>query len=107
VPIIDWLNRDRTIAIGVGWSGNGVGPSVVGARMLASMALGRDDEWSNAGLVSAPVKHFPPDPIRYLGAHLVRQAIIRKERAEALALRPGRISVALSRLAPSGLEDKS
>jgi glycine/D-amino acid oxidase-like deaminating enzyme len=107
LPIIDWLNKEKTVAVGVGWSGNGVGPSVVGAKMLASMVLGRDDEWSNAGLVSAPAKHFPPDPIRYIGAHLVREAIIRKERAEALAIRPGRISVALSNLAPSGLEDKS
>jgi glycine/D-amino acid oxidase-like deaminating enzyme len=107
LPIIDWLNRDRTIAVGVGWSGNGVGPSVVGGKMLAAMVLGHDDEWSNAGLVSAPARYFPPDPIRYVGAHLVREAIVRKERAEALEIRPGRISVALSNLAPSGLEDKS
>lgn len=107
LPIIDWLNREKTIAVGVGWSGNGVGPSVVGGKMLASMVLGRDDEWSNAGLVSAPAKHFPPDPIRYVGAHLVREAIVRKERAEALGIEPGRISTALSSLAPSGLEDKA
>jgi glycine/D-amino acid oxidase-like deaminating enzyme len=107
LPIIDWLNKDKTIAAGVGWSGNGVGPSVVGARMLASMVLGRDDEWSNAGLVSARARRFPPDPIRYIGAHLVREAIIRKERAEALGIEPSRIAAALSSLAPSGLEDKS
>lgn len=107
LPIIDWLNKDKTIAVGVGWSGNGVGPSVVGGKMLASMVLGRDDEWSNAGLVSAPAKHFPPDPVRYVGAHLIREAIVRKERAEALALKPSRISIAFSKLAPSGLEDKS
>lgn len=107
LPIIDWLNREKTISVGVGWSGNGVGPSVVGAKMLASMVLGRNDEWSNAGLVSARAKHFPPDPIRYVGAHLVREAIVRKERSEALDLPPSRIAVALSNLAPSGLEDKS
>lgn len=107
LPIIDWINREKTIAVGVGWSGNGVGPSVVGAKMLASMVLGLDDQWSNAGLVSAPVRHFPPDPIRYVGAHMVREAIVRKERAEALALTPGRIATAFSKLAPSGLEDKS
>lgn len=106
LPIIDWLNRDKTVAVGVGWSGNGVGPSVVGSKMLASMVLGLDDEWSNAGLVSAPIRHFPPDPVRYVGAHLVREALIRKERAEALAIRPGRVVTALSKLAPSGLEDK-
>ncbi|GAA4082960.1 NAD(P)/FAD-dependent oxidoreductase [Nocardioides kongjuensis] len=107
LPIIDWLNREKTIAVGVGWSGNGVGPSVVGGKMLASMVLGRQDEWSSAGLVSARAKHFPPDPVRYVGAHLVREAIVRKERAEALDLRPSRVAVAISNLAPSGLEDKS
>ncbi|MQA05724.1 MAG: FAD-dependent oxidoreductase [Streptosporangiales bacterium] len=107
LPLIDWLNRDRTIAYGVGWSGNGVGPSVVGGRVLASLALGRDDEWANCGLVGAPRRRFPPDPVRYVGAHLVREAIVRKERAEALELAPGRIATALSGLAPAGLEDKS
>ena len=107
LPIINWLNKERTIAYGVGWSGNGVGPSVVGGKMLASLVLGRDDEWSNAGLVDAPTKHFPPDPIRYVGAHIVREAIVRKERSEALELRPGRIANAFSKFAPSGLEDKA
>jgi glycine/D-amino acid oxidase-like deaminating enzyme len=107
LPIIDWLNAEKTIAVGVGWSGNGVGPSVVGAKMLASMILGRDDQWSSAGLVSAQAKRFPPDPIRYIGGHVVREAIVRKERAEALGLEPGRVSTLLSRLAPSGLEDKN
>lgn len=106
LPILGWLNRHRNIAYGVGWSGNGVGPSVVGGKILASLALGLDDEWSGAGLVGAKAKHFPPDPIRFIGAHLVREGIIRKEQSEALELRPNPIAVAFSNLAPSGLEDK-
>lgn len=106
LPILGWLNREKTIAYGVGWSGNGVGPSVVGGRILSSLVLGLDDEWSRSGLVEAPAKHFPPDPIRYVGAHVVREALIRKERSEALELKPNPIAVALGNLAPSGLEDK-
>jgi glycine/D-amino acid oxidase-like deaminating enzyme len=107
LPILDWLTDDKNIAVGVGWSGNGVGPSVVGGKILASMVLGRDDEWSGAGLVGAPARYFPPDPIRFVGAHLVREAIIRKERSEALDLEPSRIATLLSRLAPTGFKDKA
>ena len=45
---------------GGGYSGNGVGPSWVGGRILASLALGRSDEWSSAGLVRDPGRAFPP-----------------------------------------------
>lgn len=107
LPIFGRLGGRENIVYGVGWSGNGVGPSVVGGKILASLALRRDDEWSGAGLVETKRRKFPPDPIRYVGAHLVREALVRKERAEAVGARPSRVAVALSRLAPSGLEDKS
>lgn len=95
------------IVYGIGWSGNGVGPSVIGGRILASLALGRDDEWSRHPLVGRGLRNFPPEPIRFFGAHLVRTAVAAKERAEMRERKPSRLAVALSRLAPSGLEDKS
>jgi putative aminophosphonate oxidoreductase len=106
LPIFGRLYDDANIYYGVGWSGNGVGPSVVGGRILASMALGQHDEWSQCGLATASARSFPPEPIRFVGAHLVREAIIRKEDAEALEKRPPRLAIALSKLAPTGLEDK-
>src|SRR5262249_19230866 len=36
---------------GAGYSGNGVGPSWLGGQILASLALGADDEWSRLPLV--------------------------------------------------------
>jgi len=78
LPIFGHLAGCERIVYGVGWSGNGVGPSVVGGKILASLALGRRDEWSQAGLVGAHARRFPPEPIRYLGAHVVREAIVRK-----------------------------
>ena len=105
LPIFGRLYRDANIHYGVGWSGNGVGPSVVGGKILASLALSRNDEWSHCGLVTAAARSFPPEPIRFVGAHIVREAIIRKEDAEALEKRPPRLAVALSKLAPTGLED--
>jgi hypothetical protein len=91
---------------GVGWSGNGVAPSLIGGRILASLALDRDDSWARHPLVDQRVAPFPPEPIRFLGAHVVREGVHRKERAEAAGRRPSRIAVAVAGLAPSGLEDK-
>jgi putative aminophosphonate oxidoreductase len=106
LPLIGRLDGRHNILYGIGWSGNGVGPSVVGGRILASLALERDDEWSRSGLVDRPHRRFPPEPVRYLGARLVRGAVLRKERAEADERRPPWLAVQLAKLAPSGLEDK-
>jgi glycine/D-amino acid oxidase-like deaminating enzyme len=106
LPIFGRLYEDANIHYGVGWSGNGVGPSVVGGKILASLALGHQDEWSQCGLVTRSARSFPPEPLRFVGAHVVREAIIRIEDAEALEQRPPRLAVALSKLAPTGLEDQ-
>jgi putative aminophosphonate oxidoreductase len=106
VPILGHLGGREHIVYGVGWSGNGVGPSVVGGRILASLVLGRDDEWSRTPLVDRRHDHFPPEPIRFLGAKVVRAAVVRKERAEAAGDTPRRLDDGLAKLAPAGLEDK-
>jgi glycine/D-amino acid oxidase-like deaminating enzyme len=104
LPLLGHLAGRPHVLYGIGWSGNGVGPSVVGGRILASLALDRDDEWSRCALVDQPYRRFPPEPIRFIGAHIVRAAVTRKERAEALGRRPHPFAVALSKLAPEGLE---
>ena len=58
LPIFGRLGDD--VVHGGGYSGNGVGPSWVGGRILASLALRRDDEWSNAGLVRDPAGRSRP-----------------------------------------------
>jgi len=105
MPLIGHLGGRENILYGVGWSGNGVGPSVVGGRVLASLALGRKDEWSACPLVNRAIPTMPREPVRYVGAWLVRNAIKRKEAAEARGNKPSRMDTALSRFAPSGLED--
>ena len=47
-----------------------------------------------------------PEPARYLGAQVVRAAVIRKERAEAANRPPRKLAVRVAALAPAGLEDK-
>ena len=103
LPFFSRLGGREDVLFGVGYSGNGVGPSYLGGRVLASLALGLDDEWSRAGLVGEPVGRFPPEPVRYLGGRLVRSAVERKEDAEDRGKRADRLTLLLAGLAPSGL----
>ncbi len=106
LPLLGRLPRHEHIIYGVGWSGNGVGPSVVGGKILASLALGRKDRWGEYPLIQRSVGTFPPEPIRYIGAHVVRAAVAAKERAEIDDRKPSFLAVQIAKLAPAGLEDK-
>ena len=106
LPVFGKLGGRPHIVYGVGWSGNGVAPSLLGGKILASLALGRDDDWSRHPLIGRSAGKFPPEPVRFVGAHIVRAAVARKEAAENSGRKPARLAVALSRFAPSGLEDK-
>jgi putative aminophosphonate oxidoreductase len=91
------------LVCGAGYSGNGVAPTVLGGHILASLALGQDDEWARCGLVRTPPRGLPPEPWRYLGGRIVRSAVARKERAQDAGRPPRRIDRALARMAPAGL----
>ena len=106
VPILGRLGGRDHIFYGVGWSGNGVGPSLLGGRILSSLALGIHDRYSQTPLVDRPHDQFPPEPVRFLGGHIVRRAVLRKESAERAQRRPSPLATQLARLAPAGLEDK-
>ena len=106
IPIFGHLGGRSHIVYGVGFSGNGVAPAVVGGKILASLALGIADEWSGCGLVDGLQGRFPPEPVRFIGAHVVREGVARKEEAETLGRTPSRLAVALARLAPAGMIPK-
>jgi putative aminophosphonate oxidoreductase len=91
------------LVCGAGYSGNGVGPSFIGGRILASLALELDDEWASCGLVRSPPPGLPGEPLRYVGGRTVRGAVARKERAEDEGRRPARVDRVLAGLAPAGL----
>ncbi|GAB7528373.1 FAD-dependent oxidoreductase [Pseudomonas sp. 3A(2025)] len=107
LPVFGHLKSAPNIVYGIGWSGNGVGPSRLGGRILASLALGLDDQWSGCALVGRTAKRFPPEPLRYVGGLMVRNAVQRKEAAEAEGNRPTWLDRQLAGLAPAGLEDKN
>jgi glycine/D-amino acid oxidase-like deaminating enzyme len=65
-----------------GYTGNGVGPSHLAGRTLASLALDRRDDYTRLPIVdSGPGARVPPEPIAWLGGALVRSALIRREQA--------------------------
>jgi glycine/D-amino acid oxidase-like deaminating enzyme len=70
------------IHYGAGYSGNGVGPSWLGGRILARLALGIEDELTRLPLVNRRVRPLPPEPLKALGGALVRGAALRVEEAE-------------------------
>ncbi len=93
--------RGTRIHYGAGYSGHGVGPSWLGGRILASLALGADDEWTRLPLVTRSVPTLPPEPLRRIGGGLVRSAIMACEAAEEQERRPpraARVGAALPRL---------
>jgi glycine/D-amino acid oxidase-like deaminating enzyme len=103
LPFFGTLPGRTRVAYGAGFSGNGVAPSRVGARVLASLALRRDDEWSGSALArGVPGARFPPEPVRFLGGMLVRRAVGRKERLETDGASAGGVTRALASLAPKG-----
>jgi glycine/D-amino acid oxidase-like deaminating enzyme len=83
---------------GFGYSGNGVAPSHLGGRILAGLVLGTDDEWTRLPLVGRRTKRFPPEPLRYVGARVLREAMVRREDAEEAGRSPSRVLRALSRV---------
>ena len=89
----------RPVHFAHGYSGNGVAPSVVGGRILAALAVDRRTDPALALPIHGPLpRAFPPEPFRYLGARIVREAIVRTESAEERGVRPGMMMRQLSRL---------
>ncbi|MER3412067.1 MAG: hypothetical protein C4305_07110, partial [Thermoleophilia bacterium] len=103
LPFFGRLRRRPDIVYGLGYSGNGVGPTLLGGRILASLVLGHEDELSSSPLAAGPPGRFPPEPVRYLGGRLVRKAVALKEDAEDAGRRPSPLVARLADLAPAGL----
>ena len=82
LPFFGTLPGHSNVWYGLGYSGNGVGPTRMGGAVLSSLALGLDNEWTRSPLTHGPLGAFPPEPIRYTGSILVRNAIRRQEKAE-------------------------
>jgi len=103
LPFLGRLGGHRDIVFGVGFSGNGVGPTHACSRILCSLIGDKQDEWAKSGLVRPLTYDFPPEPIRHLGVWLVRKAMIAKEEAEMAGRKPGAIANYFAGFAPNML----
>lgn len=108
LPFFGHLHGRPDVFYGLGYSGNGVGPSRMGGEILASLALGEDNAWTRSGLARGPRGEFPPEPFRYLGSLVVRNAIRRQEAAQDRGRRAHRWDAVLAGLATAaGKTDKA
>ncbi|MBR73240.1 MAG: hypothetical protein CMM30_09940 [Rhodospirillaceae bacterium] len=103
LPFFGYLDGREDIIYGAGYSGNGVGPTYLGGRILSSMVLETKDEWSTCRLVRKLGRDFPPEPIRYFGGKIVRKAVVARDKAEDEGRIPGALTEYFAKFAPAGL----
>jgi glycine/D-amino acid oxidase-like deaminating enzyme len=103
LPLFGALPACPDIFYGYGFSGNGLSTTPIAGRILASLALGAKDEWSQCGLVRPAQSWLPPEPFRYVGALMVRAAIKRKDALAYQDRDPGFVVRRLAALAPGGI----
>jgi glycine/D-amino acid oxidase-like deaminating enzyme len=84
------------VHFGVGYTGNGVGPSWLGGQILASLALGIEDEWTSLPLVDRRPRPLPPEPFRYVGGKAIRAASLACEDATEHGLPEPRFAAAIA-----------
>jgi len=97
LPLVLPLRGGRAF-VAAGYTGNGVGPSHMVARTLASLALDRRDEPSCLAFVDPSPPRVPPEPFHWMGGEAIRAAIQRKENAELAGREPSLISSLVSRV---------
>ena len=100
LPLFGRLPTCPDILYGYGYSGAGIVLSRLGSKILASLALDTDDAWSSGPLVRAPDRAYPPEPIRWVGGHMVHAAIARKDRLDHEGRKTGPVTDLLLKFKP-------
>ncbi|HET8565912.1 MAG TPA: FAD-dependent oxidoreductase [Solirubrobacterales bacterium] len=88
----------RRAFVAAGYTGNGVGPSNMVGRTLASLVLGKEDDHTRLPFVDTHTPRLPPEPFHWLGGESIRYAIEKKEQAELQNRRPGRVASAVAKV---------
>ncbi|MBO9653388.1 MAG: FAD-dependent oxidoreductase [Agrobacterium tumefaciens] len=102
IPNFGHLGGHPNIVYGIGFSGSGVATTVFASRIIKSLVEEANDEWSKCGLVDQKMQLLPPEPFRYFGAHLVRDALVKKETLQDANRDAGIVTNLLASLAPAG-----
>jgi glycine/D-amino acid oxidase-like deaminating enzyme len=82
---VPWFGTLKSLHYGFGFTGNGVGPSELGGRILADLARGVASPLTALPIVGGlPPKRFP---LRFAGGSVIRAALVRRDAAEARGAR--------------------
>ena len=101
LPLVLPLRGGRAFAA-AGYTGNGVGPSHMVGRTLASLALDRRDEPSRLAFVDPSPPRVPPEPFHWIGGEAIRRRDhAPRRRPSSPAAQPGWLSSARRRASPS------
>jgi glycine/D-amino acid oxidase-like deaminating enzyme len=95
LPMVVPLAGGRAF-VAAGYTGNGVGPSHMVGRTLASLALDRRDDHSRLAFVDPSPPRVPPEPFHWLGGETIRRTLMRKEEAELAGHTPDPLSAAVA-----------
>jgi len=97
LPAVTTLGQGNAF-VAAGYTGNGVGPSNMVGRTLASLSLGRSDEHTHLAFIDHKTPRVPPEPFHWLGGESIRFAIEKKEEAEMAGHPPGQLATAVARV---------
>ncbi|MFN8215790.1 MAG: FAD-dependent oxidoreductase [Solirubrobacterales bacterium] len=97
LPFVLPLRHGRAFAA-AGYTGNGVGPTNMVGRTLASLALDRRDAAASLAFVDPAPHRVPPEPFHWVGGEAIRLGILAKEEAEMDERPPGRIAAGVARV---------
>jgi glycine/D-amino acid oxidase-like deaminating enzyme len=97
LPAVTTLAQGRAF-VAAGYTGNGVGPSNMVGRTLASLSLGRSDEHTHLAFIDPKTPRVPPEPFHWIGGEAIRLGILKKEEAEMTDVQPGRVASAIARV---------
>ncbi|HEV2791654.1 MAG TPA: FAD-dependent oxidoreductase, partial [Solirubrobacterales bacterium] len=78
--------------VAAGYTGNGVGPSNMVGRTLASLSLGRDDDHTHIAFVNPKSPGIPTEPFPWIGGEAIRLGILKKEQAEMERHQPTKLA---------------
>jgi glycine/D-amino acid oxidase-like deaminating enzyme len=108
LPWFSTLAEDARIHYAIGYSGHGMGATALAGRVLAAQLLERDDAWSQLGGLFRRARSgwYPPEPIRYVAATAIRNAVARREAAMRDGGRPSKLDAWLAAHATSSLPDR-
>lgn len=97
LPNVVRLPSGRAFAA-FGYTGNGVGPTQLVGRTLASLALDRNDRYTALPFVvdAGELQQIPPEPLRWIGGVAIRGAIRRLEAQQAAGRTPDPVTRAVA-----------